>query len=68
MNETSSSIAAVHELAWSVTPLPECAEHHASGHHCVTFFDNADPAGVLEAVADWYGQPLALAARRSFLG
>lgn len=54
------SISAVHGLAWSATPLPECAEHHGSDHHCLTFFDDTDLTGVPEAVAAWYGQPLTL--------
>lgn len=59
MSETSP-IAAVHELAWAATPLPQCAEHHGSGHVCLPLRDGADLNNLLEAVAASYGQLLTL--------
>jgi hypothetical protein len=59
MSETSP-ITAVHELAWTATPLPQCAEHDGAGHVCLPFPDDADLTGLLEAITAWYGQPLIL--------
>lgn len=64
MSETPA-IAAVHELAWTATPLPHCAAHPGaahpgSGHLCLPLPDDADLTSLVEAIAAWYGRPLAL--------
>ena len=64
MSETPA-IAAVHELACTATPLPHCAAHPGaahpgSGHLCLPLPDDADLTSLVEAIAAWYGRPLAL--------